>query len=709
MNKKNSNKITSKNIKKEIDNFSKLITTLPNGIKIYSSKDVDTFYVSFNNFGTNIDPYIGINGITHLFEHYVFQNYYVDEKLNAFTKADLMSFYTYSNDYNLFKKIIEFFYIENDSHKDDSPKDNSKDSKSKYTELLLDDEYYANSKDFISKLKKELENEYYYRYSQHISSNCYNVVYNRPQYPGGREVDFSNTNDVINGIKKLWKYLDPKDIYFIIPEFHLEKSLNLIRETFGTKKKTFNLKRNNSLVKNIPQKCKDIENPFVYLTSNVYFYEVVIRFDADELKYVKKQIAILNYFTNFLLYIEYSIIENDCIVRFITNYYSVFKLLLYTIKNNTFSNILNLQTGDDLIRIIPYNQMDTSYINDMILYYDEIQEVSKYEPIKIIENVANFFKRLNNKLYKYGDFFIISPNDMLHNKNDVYHNPYSMMCSGLDTFISQNKIYNADYKLFFDNAKYTMINFQKNLYCTKNCIKRDFNDFCVNKKFKLKVPKGITKYPSLNLLDASLIQNNNNDQEMILFSNNYYNLLNVQNSYNKTINGLDYDSSIGYNSLNIDSLHNIFSYYLFNSISIPKISDLISMMQNKIKPVYRNFDNYHISFTCDKIIDIKTPYSFVVLFFKMPEDNSFNLLILSHLLKSHGYIYSGREKTFEFSNYNHNYLFYPTVFINEVINYSYDYIKSFDLNCEIFIIRSKQSDCYDFSNLDNSSMFVKII
>lgn len=695
---KKKNTLLDKTIKKKTEEFYKLFTVLPNGVSIYSSKTIESFYFSFNKLGSFLDYKIGINGMAHFFEHFIFKDAYIESKLNATTKFNSMMFYTNYQDYQQFLKLISFFYDISDTEN------------LKIVEKINTKEYFKDAYDLIDNIRKELENEYYYRNVKRYANNCLNVMYGKPLYIGGRFEDFNDPDEIIKQIKNIWNNIDGKDIFFIIPEKYLDESTEIILRTFGTKKKTYHFKEFTTKLKP-PILNPKIENPYICATSDSLFYELLFKFNYNELEEVRKNILILNYFTNFLWSISLSIIGSEVIVKFYSSNENRFKLLLFLIKNNSFTNLLDINNLDEIINFIPLKYYEDEVIFEMILEYENIKKISKLTPIDMIANVQSFFERLNTKLIKYGNFMAFLPDNHFINTNfDIYNNPYNVFCSSLNSLDDKNHFDTDIYNVFNKKWKYSNVygnnnTFFKDCTCKKNIIIRDNPN---DKKYRLKISNELLKCPWIYDKEVNIIKNinpKNNNKELLLFSNNPILLSRIQQEVNYSImNTMEYSTSF----IDIDVLSNAFSYYLLNT-SPPKMEELIYMIQNRINPKLQNYNNCSISFTNDRLIKINTPYNFIIIFFKLPTYTDFNLTLLSHYLKTQGFIYSGREKIINDMYNNLYYLFYPTMYINEVLTYTNNYINSYQFDCPIVNIISTKSTNYDFTNLDSSSFFIKIV
>lgn len=672
-----------------ISGFKKLNIPLikkENGLNLYLSDKITMPCILFNGIGSILDMKIKIWGLCHFFEHYVFKKVYIKSRFNASTGMNIMYFFCEKPDIEDFKEIIGFFYDSNN-------------------EELINQKDYFDDESLIKNIAREIENEYYYRSSLNQSYNPFYTIFNRPLYAGGRLDDFKNTSEIKKWIKNVWNYIDGKDIYILIPQ-KFESIIPLIDKTFGTKKRTFNIP-NSKINLCIPVKPK-IEDPFVYITyKDNKWYSIMFKFDIQD--NVIPAITILNYFTTFKIYTDYYPIGNNLIVKYSFKDLTEFKLFIYTIKNFNDDFLLNYQQLNSILEIV--NTNDEDLLKEIILNYDTIVELGKKNPIDLLNTLNGYFCDLKSKINTYGEFFITAPdkNNLLQTSTDHYNSQYTIVPSSFSTFLMCNNFlytphnpldlfmynkddYSVNYK-FFSGINNKICKYNSSKYYSLTGIKND-------KYYYRSMPKD-----SLSLILQKGI-------DIISIKNDYYvvrckkrNKYLLDKIYTQYSQNYTYIDVLDIN-LDIDTLGKALKIFLLDNNNTSFTNIIYSILNGHI-PRNVSIKNNNIYIPCDKVIEIQCPYTFVCFLFGL-NDYDFNGMLLEYMLKNDGLIYYSRYNTILSNGKVYNYLFYPTVYVEEVCKFAVPYIRSFDIDCNILIIKSIKGK-YDLRSLDNLFQYFKIL
>src|SRR5690606_36396672 len=91
------------------------ITKLNNGVNVYIADNITMPNILFNGIGSILDMQIGIWGMCHFFEHYIFKKTYIKGRFNACTSMNFVYFFCEDANIKYFKEIVNFFY-DNDNN-----------------------------------------------------------------------------------------------------------------------------------------------------------------------------------------------------------------------------------------------------------------------------------------------------------------------------------------------------------------------------------------------------------------------------------------------------------------------------------------------------------------------------------------------------------------------------------------------------------------
>lgn len=704
---KKNKKIKTINIITIIMNSKKFIlpiTKKNNGLSIYISNENKDFFILFKNYGSIKNIEIGIDGLTHLFEHYVFKNYYLysDNSVNAFTSYNDMAFIAGSSKNQLRNAldIISFFYDDN------------------YNEVINSPNYFDDSKERINNLAIELENEYMLR--KDISSKRLMFLVNKPSYLGGRQIDYIDHKHVVTAIKNLWNSIHGSDIFIQIPDNIKDDLLPLIDKTFAKKQQKYKFKKKKHELL-IPENLQN--DRYLYITNNNNFvrYDVSFRFDSSDYNFVKRMGIFIALFTNLTLNPEVGVISDCVFLTFRFSTLSNLKQFLYLLK------IFDNEDLDySFVNMFSYKKFVSGLQSDHFNYmvcanYDIISDITKYSMEDYMYYICVYFACLKKKIYEPGSLVITGPNSLIYTNINKYNELYDISVSSIDLFFKDIPIfynYNWDafkvpnftllnkFDLLFRNSETTIVceyNISKCVEINKYPYKKIYSEYdnlfnmekcymplvsqfnlnlvCIYDDYITVTSKDLNK---INMI-KEIVENNNKiylkDVNTTIKLDLYYDLLCIY----------FYDATVKFSQLVYQVIHNNFN--------------------STLEYYYRNNNVSSFIFNEDKDINIKTSHGFVFLFFITNKNDSMDLSInpITQHFKSKGLLYYYREYKIYKEDKVYNYVFIPSVVPDMIKDKAMRYIKSFNNVPIVSVISNVSNSTYDFTELDNLINTVKIL
>lgn len=646
--------------------FSFKMKTLHNGVKIFPG---DYFLITFNNIGFTTDKNLGINGLTHLFEHYIAEINYTDPYSNAYTSLNEMGFFTKNRNLQFQKNLIKIFYDEN------------------YKEKLSNLSYYE---DKLLKYKiRELESEYNYRKDDYTKLSLLNTLYGDPIYDGGRNSEFKDLDKVKKSFVKIWKSIAPKDISIMVPKKFESELILLLEKTFGTKKKTDNIEK---ITKEMILPPEKFENSYVLISDTLsHNFKLAFVFDCDDIEYIKLNFYLLILYSNFSFGIYITRLYDDIFVILNFNNLQDMKIFLYLLK-------------DYKSDILDYTSVFTEFRKNIPIFNDQ-KIIEKLESMTLESklNLANdFFQKLKKYLTEYGRCILFTPcNEFINNSSDQYDSLF---------YIDSCK-----WNIFFNDYNYSNIKFN-NIFQTSN-IKNFYSNY-LNEKITVKLVAKSNEH--LNNLPKLIINKNylpfiikDRDLDLIDYSNEEF-LVNVKlpENYNAVFhryknicyNNLNNNYSIGSikDYLNYDIVFNAFKSCFLLMEKYISMDQLFFLTEYNYVPKYNLLHEYDYKIN-NQTIYVKSPLNFVSILVKT--NFPIDFVYLNNVLKYKGYIYTSYINYKETIDGYLYLVFIPTVFIEETVFYIKNFIDSYMdyrlYKIKYLLIINSKDNFVDFSSLNN--------
>jgi hypothetical protein len=647
---KNNNLKNNQNVK----NWMNSVKKLPNGVRVCVQKNINPSII-FNKLGSLADLDIGINGMAHLFEHYVFRHdFFKTRKCNASTNPGFMIFFS-TNELQEFERLIDLFY-----------KKTGDDYEERFNKDLE-----INTKD-IEKITRELENEYYYRLAKNYGYEYLGLLFDNPLYIGGRADEFKDMEKIKKTFIKLWESIDPNDISILIPE---DSWMILVEKTFGTKKKTYTFPKIHRPMKNIVVN----KSKFIYLSYPGSFYTISFKFDLSEAEMVNRMATLLNFFVNTnsrgtvlpigdYLFLKYCFPNNDILKKFVN--------CVMGVKPEDLHKELRPEIFANFEGPLHYNDYA-----ELVIYSDYVKQIANCDPLSLINEITEFWVVLKDKMTN-GDIIITTPhNNFLKTNIDKYNVGYCLNICDLDNLLVDSRLEPAFSNILFSHNPVKRIRL---INCKYN----------INKSIKMNnIPENYMLVNSHNIYDILC-----NKVDIINVNRGSY-VVDVGKKYR--IKSLENDiinySGYGYNyNPDFDFFGDMLGLYLFD-YKLPKITDVVFSLPASIFP--KNEYKINIDFSKDRIININTPYKFIANYFKLPNNTDFDVDLLAFHLKSLGYTYASLSREYYHNKKYYYYLFSASTYPDDYIYYVMNYIKSFEPSSKIITVKSDVGK-YCFNEFD---------
>ncbi|BAO49544.1 putative vaccinia G1L metaloprotease [Alphaentomopoxvirus acuprea] len=445
--------------------------------------------------------------------------------------------------------------------------------------IFINNKYITNS--IIKRVKYHIQNEYKYRILlDKYFPNPLNLLIFGSAYIGGTGL---NIDIDINYFNSILKQINTEDILIITNQKDIFNSL--ISDINNIKRKMIKHKKNKDITIN---KSNNKNSVLLYSLGKYYMFTVLIELNRyniigvllDQYCLFKK---IVSFIYNNILCINYLFMFASELIDYLS----------YIINFNE-NNIINL---DDM-----KYEYNTLVINDY--FYDYLTYLPYIDIRDIIANINNNDISMYNKEY---NSYLLSIKNNINNRNKFFlTTPYNGLLNNMKDRNNQDLFYTETRLQLYNNVtllpkRYTKdINIPlhqlNNIYFIISCNEKKID--IENNNIILKQPDNVYTYDN-----------------KIFSINTYYNTSHSINLYEK-----------------------YFLFYLFTNTFI----DLDTLIIEFKKKYVINLDGYTIIkneniIISNKIINIKTEFTFVVLFLKYPKSiklitNLGRLLVNKHLI-----------------------------------------------------------------------------